>query len=179
MNTLLDTIVPAAWAASAGGAQSASIIDLVFPLVNFLIFAYLVKRYALPPLKEHLRKRREGILNSIVDANEAKSRAENHLQRYKQLIADLEAESTKIREGLRTEGEREKAHIVAEAEDFAAKLRADADFMAQQEMKMAREEIRGELARLAEEAAERVIEKQLTDRDQDRLIANFAQHLRS
>lgn len=179
MNTLLDMIVPAAWAASAGEAHSSSIIDLVFPLINFLIFAYLLKRYALPPIKEHLRKRREGILNSIVHANEAKSRAEKYLQQYKQLIANLETESEKIREGLRAEGEREKAHIVSEAEDFAAQLKADADFLGQQEMKMAREEIRGELARLAEEAAERVIEQQLTDRDQDRLIANFAQHLRS
>lgn len=179
MNTLANMIVPVAWAASEGAEHTSSIVDLLFPLINFLIFVYLAKRYALPPIKAYLKQRRETILNRVAQANEAKTDAERYLERYKQLVRNLEAESEKIRESLRAEGEREKAHVVAEAEEFAAKLKADADFMAQQEIKMARQEIRGELATLAEEAAERVISTQLTDRDQERLVENFSQHLRN
>jgi F-type H+-transporting ATPase subunit b len=179
MNTLAEMIVPVAWAASGGEAHSSSITDLFFPLVNFLIFAYLAKRYALPPIKEHLKKRRQSILNRVADANETRSRAEQYLQQYQQLVGNLAAESDKIRAGLKAEGEREKARIISEAEELAVKLKADADFMAAQDMKMARQQIRGELANLAEEAAARVIGSQLTDRDQERLIDNFAEHLRN
>ena len=68
---------------------------------------------------------------------------------------------------------------MAAAAEYAAKLEADANFMAEQEMKMARQQIRGELAALAEEAAEHTLAVQLTDTDQDRLISDFAQHLRT
>ena len=67
--------------------------------------------------------------------------------------------------------------MLAEAEEFATKLRADADFMGEQEIKMARQQIREELASLAEEAAEQAITNHLTDTDQDRLISDFAQQL--
>lgn len=177
MNTL-NMITPVAWAATGGAAHSSSVIDLIFPLINFLIFAYLAKRYAIPPIKEYLRKRREGIIHSVAQATEAKNEAARYLETYKNLLDNLAAESEKIREELRAEGEREKATVLAEAEEFAAKLRADADFLAEQEMKMARQQIRGELASLAEDAAERVIARHLTDDDQERLIDDFAQHMR-
>jgi F-type H+-transporting ATPase subunit b len=177
MSTFVNMIVPVVWAAGGGDAHSSSIVDLIFPLINFLIFAYLVKRYAIPPLKEHLRKRREGIINSVAKANEAKNQAEKYLQRYRSLLQNLQEETAKIREGLRAEGEREKVRMMAEAEEFATKLKADADFMAEQEIKMARQQIRRELADLAEEAAERAIVRHLTGDDQNRLINDFAQHV--
>lgn len=177
MNALLDMIVPVAWAATGGEGHSPSIAGLIFPLINFLIFAYLAKRYAIPPIKEYLRKRRENVINSVAEANEARSEAEKYLETYKNKLKDLAAESEKIRTELREEAEREKARVVAEAEEFAAKLKADADFLAEQEMKMARQQIRAELANLAEEAAERVIAGNLTDDDQERLISDFAQQL--
>lgn len=178
MNTLLEIIVPIAWAAGDGEAHATSVVDLIFPAINFLIFAYLAKRYAIPPLKEHLKKRREGLINSVAEANQAKVQADKILQRYKSLVQNLNEESAQIRAGLKAEGERETARMLAEAEEFAAKLKTDADFVAEQEVKMARQQIRGELANLAEQAAERAITGQLTDADQDRLLADFADHVR-
>ena len=179
MSTLLEMLVPIAWAAGGGEAHSSSVLDLIFPLINFLIFAYLAKRYAIPPLKDHLKKRREGIINSVAEANEAKGQAEKFLRHYKTLLQNLGEESAALRDTLKAEGEREKARIMDAAEEFATKLEADANFMAEQEMKMARQQIRGELAALAEEAADRALALQLTDTDQDRLISDFAQYLRT
>jgi len=177
MSTFTNMIAPVVWAAGSGDAHSSSVVDLFFPLINFLIFVYLAKRYAIPPLRDHLKKRREGIINSVAEANEAKSQAEKYLQRYKSLLQNLQEETAKIREGLRAEAEREKARMMTEAEESAAKLKADADFMAEQEIKMARQQIRRELADLAEEAAERAIANQLTNDDQNRMINDFAQQL--
>jgi len=179
MNTLAEMIVPMAWAAGGGEAHASSVVDLIFPLINFLIFAYLAKRYAVPPLKDHLKKRREGMINSVAEANAAKDQANKYLQHYKKLLQNLDEESAQLCDGLRAEGEREKARMMAEAEDFATKLKADADFMSEQEIKMARQQVRRELAELAEQAAERAIAAQLTAGDQDRLISDFSRHLRS
>ena len=93
------------------------------------------------------------------------------------MLEVLDDECERIRQGLRAEGERERSRIVAEAEESAAKLKADADFLADQEIKMARQQIRGEMALLAEAAAERVIQQHMATADQDRMVENFSRQI--
>ncbi|MFQ5916383.1 MAG: hypothetical protein ACE5I0_01080 [Candidatus Binatia bacterium] len=163
------------WAASSTGAEahSAPITHLIFPLINFLIFFYLLKRFLIPLIKNHLRTRREGILNAVKTADEDKERAEAVLRDYRGRLTRLDEETKEIRETLRTEGEREKAKLLREAEELALKIRGDANFLAQQEEKVARQQLREEIARKAQEAAERAIRANIRATDQERLIDEF------
>ena len=177
MTLLTDILVSTAWAAE-GGAHVPSVTELFFPLINFLIFAFLVKRYGLPLIKQHLKQRREGLVEAVATAQQAKGEAESYVRKYQDLLKVLDSECDRIREDLRAEGERERARIVAEAEESAAKLKADADFLAEQEVKMARQQIRGEMALLAEAAAERVIQEHMAAADQDRMVESFSREIR-
>ena len=177
MTPFTDIFVSTAWAATAAGTHTPSITELLFPLINFLIFAYLVKRFGLPLVKKHLEQRREGLIGAVVTAQEAKGEAERYVRKYRELLEVLDNECERIREGLRAEGERERRRIVAEAEESAAKLKADADFLAEQEVKMARQQIGGEMALLAEAAAERVILQHLAAADQDRMVESFSRQI--
>ncbi len=163
------------WAASAAGveAHSAPISHLIFPLINFLIFAYLLNRFLIPLIKNHLRSRREGILTAVKTAEDNKGQAEVVLQDYVGRLARLDEETKEIRETLRAEGEREKARLLREAEDLALKIKGDADFLAQQEEKVARQQLREEIARKAQEAAEQAIKANIRATDQERLIDEF------
>ncbi len=163
------------WAASSAEAEehAASIIQLVFPLINFLIFLYLVKRFLLPLAKDYFRSRREEILGAVEGADEEKRQAEEKLRDYQGKLSRLVAEAREIQAALRAEGERERAKLVAEAEDLAAKIKADAGFLAEQEVKIARRQIRAEIARLAQEAAQQVLQRHLTPADQKRLVEEF------
>ena len=178
MTLLTDILVPAAWAATGGEAHVPSITELLFPLINFLIFAFLVKRYGLPLIKQHLEQRRQGLVDSVATAQKAKGEAEGYVRKYRELLEVLDEECERIRAGLRAEGERERERIVAEAEESAAKLKADADFLAEQEVKMARQQIRGEMALLAEAAAERVIRQHMAAADQERMVESFSEQIR-
>lgn len=177
MNALADILVSTAWAASEGGAHTPSITELLFPLINFLIFAFLVKRFGLPLIQQHLKQRRQGLIEAVATAQQAKGEAERNVRKYQELLAKLDDECERIREGLRAEGERERTRVVAEAEESAAKLKADADFLAEQEVKMARQQIRGEMALLAQAAAERVIRQHMAAADQDRMVEGFSQQI--
>ena len=178
MSALACMTVSTAWAAAGDGAHAPSVADLLFPLINFLIFAYLVKRFGLPLLRQHLKQRREGLVEAVATAQQAREDAAGRVRKYRELLDVLDEERARIREGLRAEGERERARIAAEAEESAAKLKADADFLAEQEVKMARQQIRGEIASLAQEAAARVIRQHLTAADQDRMAENFSRQIR-
>ena len=172
-----EMLVSVAWAATAGEAHAPSITELLFPLINFLIFAYLVKRFGLPFIRDHLKQRRQGLIDAVETARQAKVEAQGSVHKYQELLKALDGECDRIREGLRVEGERERARIVAEAEDSAAKLMADADFLAEQEVKMAREQIRGEIAALAEAAAIRALQQHMVDADQNRMVENFSRQI--
>ena len=168
-----------AWAAAAAeaGEHAASVTQLVFPLINFLIFLYLLKRYLLPFAKDYFRSRRAEIAGAVKEAEEAKQRAEALLSDYRSRIARLDDETREIREALRAEGDREKTKLLAEAEELATRIKTDADFLADQEVKAARQELRREIARMAEAAAERLVQSHLTAVDQKRMVAEFMREI--
>lgn len=163
------------WAASSAGAEahSAPVTNLVFPLFNFLIFIYLLKRFVVPLINSHLHSRREGIIDAVKTAKEGKEHAEAVLLEYRTRLVRLDEETKMIREAIREEGEREKAKLLRDAEDLAIKIRADADFLAQQEEKIARQQLRAEMARIARAAAEKEVRANLRTTDQERLIDQF------
>lgn len=163
------------WASSPVGVEehAASVTQLVFPLINFLIFLYLIKRFVLPLIKSHLLSRREEIVAALGEADESKRQAEEMVRDYRARLARLGEESRKLREALRADGEREKAKLLREAEELASKIRVDADFLAEQEVKLARQKLREEIASLAQTAAQRLVQGHLTHDDQQRLVAEF------
>jgi F-type H+-transporting ATPase subunit b len=88
-------------------------------------------------------------------------------------LAGLDREVQSIGDALREEGEREKGRLVNEAQAMAVKIREDANFLADQEVKLARQKLREEMADHAEAAARQLIERNISDTDQSRLVDDF------
>ena len=179
---IISTLLPLAevWAASSAGAEehAASITQLIFPAINFLIFLYLLKRYLMPFVKNHLRSRREEIAEAVGGAAAAKKQAEETVRACREQVARLDQTTKEILQTLRAEGDREKTKLLAEAEELADRIKTDADFLADQEVKGARQQVRYEIGRIAQEAAERALQHQLTSADQERLIGDFLVQVR-
>ena len=175
MSLYLLFVASELWASSAAGAgeHAASVTQLLFPSINFLIFLYLVKRFALPLVKSHLRSRREEIVAALAEADEGKRSADALVRDYRARLARIHEESRRLRDELRTDGEREKARLLTEAGDLATRIKADADFLAEQEVKLARQKLRAEIARAAEQAAQRLVRAGLEPADQGRLVEEF------
>ena len=161
------------WAAAGAEEHAPSIAELIFPLINFLIFAYIVWRYGIPFLRSHLRSRREQILASVESAAESQKRARALLEAYRGRLARLNEEMRKVRDELREGGEREKARLLRQAEELSKKIRAEADWVVDQEVRVARQEVREELARRARAAAEQLVKAHLAPSDQRRLVQDF------
>ena len=168
-------VVAELWASSAAGAKehAASVTQLIFPLINFVIFLYLIKRFVLPLVRSHLRSRREEIVAALDEADEAKRRTEAVVRDYQGRLARVQEEAKRLRDELRADGEREKAKLLSEAGDLATRIKADADFLAEQELKLARQRLREEIARRAEEAVHKLMLAHLAPADQMRLVEEF------
>jgi len=166
------------WAASTSGEHHApSINQIWFPLVNFLIFAFLIKIYVLPLVRNYLRSRRAEVLDAIKAAAANKQRAEALVQDYKARLARLNEESLAIQQGLHAEAEREKAKLLHEADALAAKVRNDARFLADQEIKVAKQQVRHEMAETAKARAIELVRRHITAADQTRLVEDFLENI--
>lgn len=173
--SLLEVLVATpAWASAAAAEHHApSIEGIWFPLVNFLIFVYIIKRFAVPLVRDFLQSRRAEVLATIKEATERKERAEALVREYKERLAGLDQEVQSIQALLRADGEREKGKLLSEAQATAAKIKEDARFLADQEVKVARQKIREELANQAEASARELIRQHLSPADQRRLAEDF------
>jgi F-type H+-transporting ATPase subunit b len=170
--------VAQAWASAAEAEHHApSINQIWFPLGNFLIFVFIIVYYALPPVRNFLRSRRDEILATIRAAAAKKQQAEAIVQDYRGRLARLDQEVQAIQMSLKADGEREKTKLLSEAQTLVAKIKEDARFLADQEVRIARQKIREEMASQAEATARDLIQHHLSPNDQSRLVEDFVQDI--
>ncbi|HLN87802.1 MAG TPA: hypothetical protein VK200_15095, partial [Candidatus Limnocylindrales bacterium] len=103
---LLELFVTAqVWAGEAAehGAEhhAPSINDIWFPLGNFLIYAYILVKFALPPVRDFLKTRREEVVSTIAQAAAKKQAAETLVRDYQTKVAGLDEEIQNMQGALR------------------------------------------------------------------------------
>jgi len=162
-----------AWAAGGAEHHAPPISDVIFPALNFLIYAFIVVKFAFPLVRSFLQSRREEVIQVVAQASAKKQQAEALVREYKAKVAGLDNEVQSILSSWREDAEREKAKLLSEAQSLAAKLKEDAQFLGEQEVKIARQQIRDEMANQAEAMAEELVRRHLTPADQSRLAAEF------
>ncbi|HEY7220234.1 MAG TPA: hypothetical protein VH985_17755 [Candidatus Binatia bacterium] len=168
-----------AWASAAAEAEhhAPSINDLWFPLANFLIYAFILVKYALPLVRDFLRSRHDEVVAKVKQASAKKQAAEALVSEYEVKLSGLDKEVQAIQAELREEGERERTKLMSEAQAMAVKIKADASFLADQEVRSARQKVREEIAERAETTARQLIERNISNADQSRLADDFIQSI--
>ena len=167
-----------AWASSAAGEHHGpSIHEIWFPLANFLIFVYLIVRYAVPKVRSFLQSRRDEVVATVAELSAKKQQAEALVQDYQRRLAALDEEVVALQASLRDDGAREKSKLLSEAQALAAKIKEDADFLADQEVKVARQKVREEMAARAEATARELVRRNLSAADQARLVEGFIESI--
>jgi F-type H+-transporting ATPase subunit b len=163
-----------AWASAAQAEHHGpSINDIWFPLGNFIIFAFIIVRYGLPLVRNFLQSRHEEVVATLKNSAAKKQHAESVVRDYQGRLAHLQEEIQSIHDSLRDEGVREKTRILREAETLVAKIKEDARFLADQEVKAARQKIRDEMAQQAAAEARELVRRHLSSADQNRLVEEF------
>jgi F-type H+-transporting ATPase subunit b len=162
------------WAAEEGhGEHVPSISDLVFPVINFLLFVFILYRYVIPTVRDALRQRREKITLALEEAKRAKEEAERLRKDYEQKLAGLAAEQEKIREQALEAAERERGRIVEEARQMAERVKNEVQQIAQREVEEARRTLRQEVANQAVRMATELLQSRLMQTDHRRFVQDL------
>ncbi len=166
-----------AWA--AGGEQGGGhgggwgLGGLFFSTVNFLIFAAILRKYALPAVRDTIRQRRDKIVQALNEAKRAKEEAEALRAEYEQKLAGLAAEQQRLQAQALEAAEREKSRILEEASRAAERLQVEARRIAQRELAEARRMLRQEVAEQAVRLATEMVTARLNQNDQRRFVQNL------
>lgn len=169
------TAVGVAFASEGGGheAHGPSWTNLLFRIVNFVLFVGLIYKLAGQKIKNFFGGRRYQIESELADLARRRTEAEAKLAEVEQGIANLASEREAILADYRAQGEALKDSIVARAEKMAEQVKTQAKLSATQEAKLAMDEIRAEAADLVVDAAEKLLRKKLKKEDHEKLVDDY------
>ena len=134
----------------------------VAQICNLFIQMYLIKRFLFKPVHEILEKRRAAADAEIIQAEE-----------YERNMQDARQKANEILDSARNTAAIQSEKILKEAQDqtFAMKNKAEKEIA--QEKKKAVNEVKGEIGDMAVEIAGKVIEREINEKDHEKLIDEF------
>ena len=167
-----------AWAAGGGADRSADLLDLLYRWINFaLLVTILVVVLKKVDVKQYFTSRIEGIRKELEDLKKQREAADGKARDLESKLKAFEGERKEILAQFKAEGLAEKERILAEARDRAKQIVEQAEVSIQFEMQTAKERLKEEVVALAAQRAEEIITREMTDKDQDRLVNDFIEKL--
>jgi len=148
-------------------------IGLVYTVANFIVLLMLINRLVYRKLVRENAERHEQIKKDLADAKQAKLTAEGLVSEFTGKIASLESETRKILDQARTQAERDRVRVIAEAEEDAEKILKAARDASQREAEARQAEIEQEIVSQAITKAEAILKTQFSDSDHHRFVDRF------
>ncbi|WP_028784104.1 F0F1 ATP synthase subunit B [Thalassobacillus devorans] len=156
--------------AEAGGLM---IGDMLVQLVFFLILLALLGKFAWGPLMDMLKERESYISNEIDTAEKSREEAVRMQREASEELKKTRQEAhTIIEDAKKTAGQQERA-IIESAREEAERLKQSARQEIEQEKEKAVQALKDQVASLSVLVASKVIEKELSEQDQQQLINDY------
>ena len=159
-----------------GGEHAGPSLDgkrLGWQFLNFGVLLFLLIKFGGPAVSKALQARSQQIKSDLASAAEARAAAQARFEQQEKRLAALEGEIAAITAGIKQEAEAEKARLIAMAEERARRIREESEFIIEQQIKQAEEDLRREVAAAAVALAEKIVRSQLGPGDQQRMIDSF------
>ena len=142
----------------------------IWTIVTFLVLLALLAKFAWRPLLEALDTRQNAIRKSLDDAQQARQELERLNTESAQIIARSRQEADAIITQSRADGDRLREEIRQKARSEADLIVKNAERQIQLETSRAIEQIRHEAVDLSVMIASKIIQRNLTKEDNERLI---------
>jgi F-type H+-transporting ATPase subunit b len=142
----------------------------IWTIITFLVLLTLLAKFAWKPLLEALEARQETIRRSLDDAAKAKVELERLNQQSAELIRQARIEGDAIISASRADAERLREELRQKARGEAEGILKNAERQIQLETARALQQIRHEAADLSVAIASKLIQRNLSKEDNEKLI---------
>ena len=146
-------------------------------LITFLLFFLLLAKFAWKPILNALGQREHAIKESLEAATKAKQEAQEISRENQKALREAEAVAQKLRKEAIAEAEVLRADRVEKARAEADKMLNEARTAIHQEKKQALIELREEVSRLAIQAASRILDEELDESRNKKMVDRYLKDL--
>lgn len=147
--------------------------DILFQLLAMLILLALLKKYALGPLLNIMKQREDHIAGEITSAEEKNKEAQQLIEEQRVLLKEARQEYQTLIENAKKLGEKQKEEIIQAARAESERLKEAARTEIVKEKEQAVSALREQVASLSVMIASKVIEKELDEQAQEKLIQDY------
>jgi F-type H+-transporting ATPase subunit b len=151
--------------------------DIIFQLVMFLILLALLKKFAWGPLMGIMKQREDHIANEISAAEQSRVESKKLLEEQRALLKEARSEAQGLIENAKKQGDVQREEIISTARAEAIRLKENAKLEIEQQKEKAVTAIKEQVASLSVLIATKVIEKELNEKDQEKLINEYIQQI--
>jgi F-type H+-transporting ATPase subunit b len=142
----------------------------IWTILTFIVLLGLLAKFAWRPLLQALESRQEMIRKSLDDAQQAKRELEQLHQQSAQIIKDARVQADSIISQSRSDGDRLREELRQKARAEADAIVRNAERQIQLETSRALQQIRREAADLSVMIASKLIQRNISREDNERLI---------
>ena len=154
-------------------AHHATVGDLLWPALNFVIFVALLVRFLRAPAVEYFRARAVRLREALQAGTRARAEAEALRATLARDVENLPALRSQLRADLRATAEREREALLALGRTAAERMRSDARLLAEHEFAAARAALRAEVIEEAVRQATALIRQAIRPEDQEQFVREF------
>ena len=152
-------------------------VTLIAQICNLFIQLYFVKRFFLEKIKAILDQRREAADREISDAQAARAEAMAIKETYEQNMQKARIQADAILSNAQKTATVRSEEIIGQAQQAAAQIKQKAVSDIEMEKKKAINDAKNEISGLAMAIAGKVVQRELTNADQELLIDHFIDEL--
>lgn len=149
--------------------------DILVQLVCFIILLALLRKFAWGPLIGIMKQREEHVSSQIDEAEKTRAEAIQYLDEQRELLKQSRVEAQTLIENAKKQGDLQREEIITTARNEADRIKESAKREIETEKEKAVAALREQVASLSVMIASKVIEKELTEADQEKLINDYLQ----
>lgn len=163
---------------------SDSVADKIFPnvwdflvqFIAFIIMIILIFIFAYKPIKKYIEKRQELMDKEVKDTFKNKKESEENLLNSKKEVALAHQKASKIIEDSIKEANEEKDKILVSANLEATKKIEEANVQIERNQKAAEKDLKNEISDVAIKMSSKILEREVNDSDNKKIIDDFVKN---
>jgi F-type H+-transporting ATPase subunit b len=144
--------------------------ELIWGAICFAVVAFLLARYAFPQLRKAVEAREKTIQNALEETERSRDEAKKLLEDYRKQLSEARSEANRVIEESRRQGEEVRKDIIDRAGQDAEGIVARARDQIEAERNRTVQELRGQIAQLSIDLAEKVVGRSLDGEAQRDLV---------
>lgn len=151
--------------------------SILYQVAAFLTLLFFLNKFALRPLMGVMEKREQIVNDNLDSAEKTRKEAELLIANQTKELEKAKTEANEIIQQAKKLSEQQGQDIIAQARENAERLKDSALAEIQREKEHAVSTLRAEVANLSVSIAKKVIEKELDEKEQEKIVEKYLEEV--